>query len=403
MKYLLLLFLGCALDSEARQSLLVVSVDGLDQRYLEQCDRMGLRIPHIRRLVREGQWSHGVIGVVPTITWPSHTTMITGVDPAVHAILSNRRPASEGGDYPWSVKLLKARTLLDATHDAGLRVATVTWPVTVDAPVAFNLPEYFQRRRGGAMDMRSIESKASPPDLPKRIAAMFPSFPQEWMDDRTRTQAIVYLLRTERPDLLLVHLVDLDSEEHDNAPFSREANAVLEYTDELLGHMLEALPAPYAMALVSDHGFERVNTMVNLQTLAAAQGISSLHTTGGVAIARDSLAAGFLAATAQEPRYGIGRKIPKDEVARFAPELAKAAAVYEPADGFMFASGPPSGQILSKPRGIGNHGHWPTRYRAVYLLWGPGIRAERLPEISQKEIAGRLAAVLGFNFTPGSR
>ena len=71
---------------------------------------------------------------------------------------------------------------------------------------------------------------------------MFPSFRQEWMDDRTRTQAVVFLLKTEKPDLLLVHLVDLDSEEHDNAPFSREANAILEYTDELVGQMMDALP-----------------------------------------------------------------------------------------------------------------------------------------------------------------
>ena len=88
------------------------------------------------------------------------------------------------------------------------------------------------------MDTRSIESRSTPRDLVTRIAAMFPSFRQEWMDDRTRTQAVVFLLKTEKPDLLLVHLVDLDSEQHDNAPFSREANAILEYTDELVGQMM---------------------------------------------------------------------------------------------------------------------------------------------------------------------
>ena len=75
---------------------------------------------------------------------------------------------------------------LDAAHEARLKSATVT----VDAPVAFNLPEYFQRRRGGAMDTCSIESKSVPADLVKRISAMFPSFAQEWTDDRTRTQAV---------------------------------------------------------------------------------------------------------------------------------------------------------------------------------------------------------------------
>ena len=164
--------------------------------------------------MREGQYSKGVIGVVPTITWPSHTTMITGVDPVTHGILGNRRPKSDGGDYYWSVTLLKAPTLLEAARKAGLTTAAITWPVTVDAPVNWNLPEYFRRRQGGSMDLESIGSKANPADLVDRIAAEYPSFPQEWMDDRTRTLAVVYLLKHEHPDLMLVHLVDLDSEEH---------------------------------------------------------------------------------------------------------------------------------------------------------------------------------------------
>ncbi len=43
---------------------------------------------------------------------------------------------------------------------------------------------------------------------------------------------------------MLIHFVDLDSEEAtDDAPFSREANAILEHTaDELIGGILAALP-----------------------------------------------------------------------------------------------------------------------------------------------------------------
>jgi hypothetical protein len=378
----------------ARQPLLVISVDGLDQRYLANCDEMKLKIPNLRRLMREGQWSQGVLGVVPTITWPSHTTILTGVDPSVHGIQSNRRPAGEGGDYPWSATLLKSRTLIDAAHSAGLKTAAVTWPVTVDAPLDFNLPEYFVRRRGGAMDLKSIESKSVPAGLASRIASVFPSFAQEWMDDRTRTQAVVYLLRTEHPDFTIVHLVDLDSEEHDNAPFSREASAILEYTDELIGRMLEALPRGYAVALISDHGFERIEKEVNLAALAGRKGIQGVRASGSIAIAETSAAADFLRETAKEPVYGIGRVIPKEELARFAPQLQNSPAVFESAPGILFLSGGTETEIFTKPREIGNHGHWPSRYRSVYVLWGAGISAARLPEFSLKEIAGRLAAVL---------
>jgi predicted AlkP superfamily pyrophosphatase or phosphodiesterase len=394
LRRLAILFSLFASPAFARQPLLVISVDGLDQRYLTNCDEMKLKIPNLRRLMTEGQRAQGVIGIVPTITWPSHTTILTGVDPTVHGIRSNRRPAAEGGDYPWSARLLKSRTLLDAAHEAGLKTAAITWPVTVDAPLDFNLPEYFQRPRGGAMDLRSIESKSVPANLVTRISGMFPSFAQEWMDDRTRTQAVVYLLRTERPDFLIVHLVDLDSEEHDNAPFSREANAILEYTDELIGRMLEALPQGYAVALVSDHGFEKVDAEVNPAALAAKQGVTGVRAMGSVAIAETDAAAASLRDTAKDSRYGIGRTIPGDELARFAPQYTTAAAVFESAPGFLFG-GDLKGEIFSKPREIGNHGHWPTRYRSVFVLWGPGIQKASLPEFSIKEIAGKLAVVLG--------
>jgi arylsulfatase A-like enzyme len=368
----------------ARQPLLVISVDGLDQRYLADADAMKLKIPNLRRLMRDGQWSRGVVGVVPTITWPSHTTMITGVDPERHGIRGNRRPASEGGDYYWSAKLLKARTLLDAAREAGLKTATITWPVTVDAPVDYNLPEYFQRRRGGSMDLRSIGSKSTPADLVERIAGMFPSFAQEWMDDRTRTQAVVYLLRTVRPDLILLHLVDLDSEQHDNGPFTREAAAMLEYTDELIGRMLETLPRGYAVAVVSDHGFERIEHEVTL----AGPG---LRASGGTAVAETEAAASSV-----RGKQGVGREVPKEEVARIAPQFARAAAVFESAPGFWFTPN----ATFDKPHELGNHGHWPARYRAVFVLHGAGIKRESLGEFSMKEIAGRLAGVIGVRGLP---
>lgn len=402
---LALLIAGAAL-APAAQKLLVVSVDGLDQRYLDRRDEMHLRIPNIRRMIREGQAAPGVMGIMPTITWPSHTTIISGVTPAVHGIRSNRLPLSEGGDYPWNAKLLKARTILDAAHDAGRKTASITWPVTVDAPVDFNLPEYFQRRRGGAMDLRSIGSKATPPDLVNRITAAFPSFPQEWMDDRTRTLATVWILQNEKPDLMLVHMVDLDSEAHDNGPFTREANAILEYTDELIGQMIRALPEGYALALVSDHGFEQVDQIVNLNVLAKENSVTGIQAMGAVVVARTPQAVSFIQQLAADKKYGIGRQIPVDELKRHSPELANAAGVWESAPGFQFGGGGPNGsssEIFAKPHEVGNHGHWPTRYRSVYVLWGSGVKAGTLPELRLTDLAVRLAEVIGLKFQPGPR
>jgi hypothetical protein len=233
--------------------------------------------------------------------------------------------------------------------------------------------------------------------LVKKIAAAMPSFAQEFMDDRTRTQAVVYLLQHEKPGLTLLHLVDLDSEAHDNAPYTREANAVLEYTDELIGHIVAAMPAGYALALVSDHGFERVNTMVNLGPVAAKEGVTNLVQGGGVLIAPDEKSATLVRQLAKDAGYGIGREIPVAELERFPSNQQRGVAAFEPADGFMFFRGPGT-ETFSKPQEIGNHGHWPMRYRAVYVLWGAAGQRGTIGEISMKEIAGRLAGVLGVRF-----
>lgn len=378
----------------AQNPVLVLSIDGLDARYLSDCDRLGLKIPNLRRLMKEGAWAEkGVTGVWPTVTWPSHTTIISGVDPAVHGILNNHRPSEDGGDYYWSAKLLRSRTLIDRIAAAGKTTAAITWPVTVDAAVTYNLPEYFAKRRGGGMDLKSIASKASPPDLVNRIAKAYPSFAQEWMDDRTRTLATIYLLKNHKPDLTLVHLVDLDSEAHENGPFSKEAHAILEYQDELLGQILAALPANAVFVLVSDHGFERIDKEVNLAVTAQARGIKGVRPMGGIVVAETEQAAVFLRGLRADARYGVGREVPKTEVTRFLPKL-QAAAVFEPAEHFWFSSGAAK-EFADRARG-GGHGHWPARYRAVYLARGKQIKAERLPEMSMLEIAGKLAAFVGL-------
>src|SRR5205823_6895846 len=139
----------------------------------------------------------------------------------------------------------------------------------------------------------------------------------------------------EKPDLLLVHLVDLDSEEHDNAPFSPEANAILEYTDELVGQMMAALPGGSAVALVSDHGFEKVEAEVNLNALAAKAGVAGVRPLGGLVLADTTEASAFVRQISKDTQYGIGRAIPKEELGRYAPQYANADSAFEAAPGFM--------------------------------------------------------------------
>ena len=381
--------------------LIVVSVDGLDWRYLRDRDALHLRLPNMRRLLHEGRYANGVVGVWPTITWPSHTSLITGVRPDQHGIEGNKRPKSEGGDYYWNVDLLKTPTLWKTAHDHGLKTAAVTWPVTEGASIDFNLPEYFLRRQGGSMDFEGVASKGTP-GLAAEITRVYPSFPQQWVDDRTRALAARFLLREKKPDLLLVHLVDLDSEEHDQGPFGENANAVLERTDELIGDLLAALPAGYDFALVSDHGFERVDKIANPRVLLTQNDVAGqAESLGGIVTTTDATVAAFLRKAAADPAKGIGAEIPRAELLQYAPKLSKVVAAFQPAEHVMFGSAE-HGPYFTPPAEKGNHGFWPTRknYRSIFCLYGPGVQQGQVGEMQIISIAGQLAAVLGVGSLP---
>src|SRR6266498_1207359 len=68
----------------------LLSIDGLRPDYVLDAARHGLKLPNRRRMMDEGIWARGVTGVLPTVTYPSHTTLLTGVAPAIHGIVSNQ-------------------------------------------------------------------------------------------------------------------------------------------------------------------------------------------------------------------------------------------------------------------------------------------------------------------------
>src|ERR1039458_9123624 len=94
MKFSVALFL-CALTCLAQPAasdryVVVFSIDGFSNVMLQNPETS---VPTIRRLIREGaSASGGMHPVNPTVTWPNHTSMVTGVDAARHRLLYNGLP-----------------------------------------------------------------------------------------------------------------------------------------------------------------------------------------------------------------------------------------------------------------------------------------------------------------------
>jgi hypothetical protein len=175
--YRLLCFLAASICSAAcaaaTSPVLLISVDGLHPAYVTEADRHGLKIPALRRLLQQGAHARGVVGVVPTVTYPSHTTLLTGVTPQEHGIISNTPfdplNVNKEGWY-WYAEDIKAKTLWEVAASAGLRTASVNWPVTVgERHISFLLPEYW--RASTADDLKLMRQLDRPQDLMEQLEA----------------------------------------------------------------------------------------------------------------------------------------------------------------------------------------------------------------------------------------
>ncbi|HEX4104969.1 MAG TPA: alkaline phosphatase family protein, partial [Rhizomicrobium sp.] len=65
---------------------LMVSIDGLRPGEVLEAQQRGMVLPHLTEFLTKGSYSTGVHNVLPTLTYPNHTTLITGVSPGLHGI-----------------------------------------------------------------------------------------------------------------------------------------------------------------------------------------------------------------------------------------------------------------------------------------------------------------------------
>src|SRR5882757_435365 len=124
----------------------VISLDGFPAYAL---DDPKLPVPNLRRLMHEGASASRMRAVNPTVTWPNHTTMVTGVLPPEHGLIYNgtavRTAAWPPVKLDFSIekqKMVHAVTVYDLAHQAGLTTAQMDWVAINNAPtITWEFPE----------------------------------------------------------------------------------------------------------------------------------------------------------------------------------------------------------------------------------------------------------------------
>jgi predicted AlkP superfamily pyrophosphatase or phosphodiesterase len=414
--------------AEPVRRVVMISVDGLMPSYFQQREVLGMRIPNLRRLLQEGAWAR-VQGVLPTVTYPSHTTLITGVPPRVHGIGTNTYFDPEEralGAWRWYAAEVKVPTLVSAARARGLLTGSVSWPVSVGRFADHNFPEFFRGSSTHPSDVRLMEALSTPGLLEGAAAGRGRPFP--WpITDEDRTDVAVHILKTYKPRLLLLHIFDLDHQEHQEGPMTMPALQAVERADANIGRVLTAIQeaglAPETLvAVVSDHGFLPITRNIRPNTLLRDAGLlevdekgrivkwqAAFQSSGGTAMlhVKDDAPPGTLAriralldAKMSQPTNGLRDLL--DAAAVRAQGGEDAALLLNAHEGFYFQNGA-GGEWLSPATSKGGHGFLPDRddLHASLILSGPGnTRRGDLGVIRMTRIAPTIARVLGLELSP---
>src|SRR5688572_2285469 len=230
-------------------------------------------LPTLRKLAAEGTVAEGMRVSNPAITWPNHTTLVTGMRPAKHSVLFNGVLTRPGAGMAVRVDgakdksdLVAVPTLYDHLHRGGYRTADINWPCTRGAKtlddsfpdVPDQITYMTPRLRDELIAGRFLESTN---DAPFRTQSP-PVKDQIW------TAAATHVIRQRKPNFMLIHLLITDSTQHKYGPQSPAAYTAMALADSELAEILRAVDAAdirerTTIFVTADHGFETALKIVN--------------------------------------------------------------------------------------------------------------------------------------------
>jgi len=278
------------------RTVVLMSVDGLASFYLND---PAAEIPTIRKLAAEGASAAGMTAVNPTVTWPNHTTLVTGVTPARHGVVGNNYLDRTSGNkitVIWDPDLnkdeiVKAPTIYDVAKAAGLKTAAVHWPASRGArSLDWAVPDCSKPEllAGFSTPVVLEEAKAAGIDIVNDDDGNPRRRTESTEEDRRFLDVFKLILSKHRPNLALFHVLAVDYTQHKEGPRSPKAYEALKAADDQVRQVWETLqkefPGKSTLIVVSDHGFSLNKTRIALNPIFQDAGLLEVvgdRVTGG--------------------------------------------------------------------------------------------------------------------------
>jgi len=409
--------------------LLVISFDALSTLDFDYISGL----PNFKRFLENAAYCKEVRSVYPTLTYPAHTSIITGRSPKNHGIVNNTllQPKRKNPDWYWYKKYVKGETVYDQAIKKGMRVASILWPVTGRAKIHYNMPEIFANRPWQNQIMVSLLSGS--PLYQYKLNKLFGHLRRGTIQpelDNFAHESLLYTLKKYRPDLTLVHFVDLDWQRHEYGFESPQATEALHRHDQRLGEIIKMLQEEKmyedsTLILLGDHSTLDVSKVISLNSVFKQEGY--LHISKGKikdwqVIAKSCDGSSYiyiknkqlilevkklLDSLGKDKNNGIEKVFSKDQAKELGAD-PNCDFMLEARLGHYFSD--ELGQELVREINIdpklrvkgdilGAHGYSPNKpdYATVFMMAGQGVRPNViLDDMSLLDEAATMGYLLGF-------
>jgi predicted AlkP superfamily pyrophosphatase or phosphodiesterase len=400
--FFILLLLTRSVFSQQAEHVVVITIDGFrPDFYLDS----SWNTVHLQELLKKGVYAKGVNSVFPSMTYPSHTTIVTGVQPAKHGIYYNTGPSN----IPyWNDSSIKVPTVWSAAQKKGLKVASLLWPVSADAPVMYDIPDI------GSMG-DSIREQFSKPagfiaDLKKNV--FNDSSRIEYGKDHNVAAIAAYVIKKDQPNLMTIHFFSVDHYEHEQGRQGPLVKAAIADADSSVGIIINALKEAgiwekTVLIVTGDHGFLDVTKSVqpNVWLAKANEDKAKFFSVGGSSYLylkdkNDSKTAAHV--------KDILNNLPAEEKQLFRiidrKQLDAIGANPEVAFALSGENGASFGNMTTgdavKPGKGGTHGYFPDfqQIRTGFIACGPGVKQGGIiPEMNLRDITPVIAKLLNLS------
>ncbi|RBP46132.1 putative AlkP superfamily pyrophosphatase or phosphodiesterase [Roseimicrobium gellanilyticum] len=272
--------------ADSDRHVILISVDGLAHYYFEDPKA---EMPTIRRLAAEGARAKHMTTSLPTVTWPNHTTLVTGVHAGKHGVIGNdffdRKEQKVVAYIPDPVfnkdEIVKTPTIYDVVHDAGMSTAGICWPASRGAKSwDWTIPDVF--------DQATFEQYSTPSLLAECREAGIPFEKQnEWckagtagkpMRDWLYANLACHIIRKHKPKLMCLHYMSVDGLQHGYGSKTPEAYWAINDSDNRIRQVVEAvedagLKDKTTFVVTADHGFITYKKRIQPNVLLKKEGL----------------------------------------------------------------------------------------------------------------------------------